>query len=422
LETSTQIPISQWIKVTKDNLDVVKNDSNYRRWEITDESLFNIDNKTIFRDCTHIEKVIVNCNNWPTSDDLEYVIPESMFENCDSLETIVFLTSQNIKFTRIAKKAFKKCEKLLFISFGNADFVSSFGYIRTIEEEAFWGCKKLLILPGMDLTVDVDIGDKSFYNCLSLSSIDINAPQEKNINLKIGKKAFYGCRSLAYLCFYNVCIEEIKESAFDSCYSLKRFDINDKSKICGIGKRAFSHCNSLTDLLLILSESDESNNISIGKEAFASCTKLKNVEIIINNNNANDETKEAVAKACTHTIIWGKSAFQPQAIHSSLETITIKINCDSSAHEALYFENSTFHSCSKLKNINIQFLKKEPVACDLWFREFSLYDCNSLLLGGKKVHELFNLGKKPENEPQLIQYYDEFTFSIKALESQTGKS
>lgn len=101
------------------------------------------------------------------------------------------------------------------------------------------------------------IGDRAFWLCKSLTSIDI-----PNSVTNIGNKAFRGCDSLKRINIPNS-VTNIGNMAFLSCKSLT--SINIPTSVTNIGEGAFAFCRSLTNI-------DIPNNVTnIGDKAFSTC-------------------------------------------------------------------------------------------------------------------------------------------------------
>ena len=99
--------------------------------------------------------------------------------------------------------------------------------VKVIGNNAFGGCK---------------IGDRAFYECSSLTSINI-----PNSVTNIGYRAFWSCKSLTSI---NIptSVTNIGDSAFEECSSLTNIDI--PNSVTNIGHGAFSGCDSLTKIII----------------------------------------------------------------------------------------------------------------------------------------------------------------------------
>ena len=99
--------------------------------------------------------------------------------------------------------------------------------VKVIGNNAFGGCK---------------IGNRAFYECSSLTSINI-----PNSVTNIGYRAFWSCKSLTSI---NIptSVTNIGDSAFEECSSLTNIDI--PNSVTNIGNGAFSRCDSLTKIII----------------------------------------------------------------------------------------------------------------------------------------------------------------------------
>ena len=86
------------------------------------------------------------------------------------------------------------------------------------------------------------IGDSAFYDCRSLTNINI--PDGVTT---IGGSAFYNCSSLTAVNIPDG-VTTIGDSAFYNCYSLANVNIPDS--VTTIGDSAFSGCSCLTDIVI----------------------------------------------------------------------------------------------------------------------------------------------------------------------------
>ena len=107
--------------------------------------------------------------------------------------------------------------------------------------------------------------DSAFYNCFSLSSINI--PDSVT---SIGTQAFYNCYSLLSIKIpYGV--TSIGDKTFYYCFSLSSINIPDS--VTSIGTQAFYYCSSLSSINI------PDSVTSIGAQAFQYCCSLSSINI-----------------------------------------------------------------------------------------------------------------------------------------------
>ena len=109
------------------------------------------------------------------------------------------------------------------------------------------------------------IGDKAFYRCPGLTSIEI-----PNSVTSIDKYAFYECTGLTSVTIPNR-VTSIGERAFYGCSGLTSFEI--PNSVTSIGVYAFYDCTGLTSVTI-------GNSVtSIGDCAFQGCSGLTSIDI-----------------------------------------------------------------------------------------------------------------------------------------------
>ena len=108
------------------------------------------------------------------------------------------------------------------------------------------------------------IGDDAFWQCSSLTSIEI-----PNSVTSIGEDAFSGCTSLTSITIPNS-VTSIGDGAFSGCDSLTSVVIGNS--VTSIGSDAFYHCDSLKSVTI-------GNSVtSIGNYAFYQCYYLTSIK------------------------------------------------------------------------------------------------------------------------------------------------
>lgn len=105
------------------------------------------------------------------------------------------------------------------------------------------------------------IGEKAFYSCTSLKTIDLYHVKA------IQNNAFYGCSSL--LSVNSPSLVEMGDYAFENCSSLSEIDME---KLTSVPGNAFYSCSSLKKINLPVAT-------TIDTYAFYSCSSLNNVSL-----------------------------------------------------------------------------------------------------------------------------------------------
>ena len=171
------------------------------------------------------------------------------------------------------------------------------------------------------------IGDKAFYGCTGLTSVDI-----PNSVTSIGKSAFYRCSALTSIVIPNG-VKTIESNAFRRCEGLTSVVIGNG--VTTIGDYAFESCSSLKDLYIEDGETtlalgyNASSSNKTGQGLFYDCP-LENVYI---GRNLSYETSKK----------YGYSPFYEKA---TLKSLTIGDNVTS-------IENKAFYGCSALTSLVI---------------------------------------------------------------------
>ena len=193
------------------------------------------------------------------------------FEGCSNLKTVTF--GENSQLTSIGNEVFYNCSSLTSIEIPNS--VKTIGVISAISNGAFEGCSNLKTVTFGENSQLTSIGNNVFYNCSSLTNIEI-----PNSVTSIGSGAFNGCSSLTsieipnsvtWLYFNNY----HHRGAFENCSSLTNVTFEENSQLTFIVEYTFSGCSSLTNVTF----GKDSQLTSIGDEVFYNCSSLTNIEI-----------------------------------------------------------------------------------------------------------------------------------------------
>lgn len=196
-----------------------------------------------FYNCTALTEITIPAN-------IE-IIPSCTFQNCRSLETIIFEKGSKLRLIGGG------CFGIPSSSFPNASAGGTIG--PCYYYGAFSGCTAL---KSIEIPASVEtIETSAFYNCESLETIVF----EKGAKLKtiVGghihygdgtednparswyRGAFNGCKSLSVIEF-PASLETIGSATFAECYSLKTVTFEKESKLKYLERHAFNSCHNLT--------------------------------------------------------------------------------------------------------------------------------------------------------------------------------
>lgn len=187
------------------------------------------------------------------------------FENCTSLTEMDFTGCTSSSFTTISAHVFDGCTAL--------ETVKLSSYIKTTGSYAFKNCTALT---GIDMPASFySLGTYTFQGCTALKEIDFSGCTSTSFTT-ISQYAFQDCASLETIKF-PAKLTTIDGSAFKGCSSLN--NVSFPSTLTKINGYAFQNCTSLEEVDLSRCTSSSLN--ALGSFAFAGCSSLKNV--VLNN-------------------------------------------------------------------------------------------------------------------------------------------
>ena len=252
---------------------------------------------------------------------------QGVFASCSSLENVTF--KANSKLLNIGNGTFYNCSSLTSIEIPNG--------VTSIESDAFYGCSSLTSVKIPNGVTS--IGSYAFYNCSSLTSIEIPIGVTD-----IGDNAFSGCSSLKSIEIPGG-MTVIRTYVFSGCSSLTSITIPDG--VTNIWSGAFSGCSSLNNVGF----GENSQLTSIGEGAFNRCGSLMYIEI----------------PSSVMTLEGGVNA--SGGVFANCGNLTKVIFEDSSQIKDI--GNYTFYGCSGLTSIEIP----ESVTS---IGDRAFYNCNNL--------------------------------------------
>ncbi len=283
-------------------------------------------------------------------------IGEKAFSACDGLE-IIMINSNNVKYKSEGNCIIEKDTNALIVGCKTSIIPD---YVTSIGDSAFYDCSSLTSIEIPNSVTSID--RYAFQSCRNLVSVEMSS----NIT-SVGASAFFGCNSLKYneydngrylgnndnpyLVFYSLkprysedpkitsCIISIKTKviAYGAFTGGDLTSIEIPSSVTHIGDYAFYQQTNLTKIVM------QSGVLSIGASAFIRCSNLTSVAI----------------PNSVKTI--GQHAFDEC---SALTTISIPSSVTSIGRWA-------FANCSSLKSITIP-----GSVTDIG--EYTFYKCSSL--------------------------------------------
>lgn len=201
--------------------------------------------RAAFYDCSSLRSVKLP--------DTLSVIDDYTFYRCRSLQ----LFNLPPMLTYIGRSAFYKCATASIVKDYDTDndilYIPS--DVQYIGDYAFYNCGYSEIAP---------IGDEEYYNVYGIDSIVIRGSVKY-----IGASAFYGFASLKSVSLGHT--EEIGEKAFYKCELLTSIDFGDSLK--NIGDKAFYKCTALKEVKL-----PDTVDV-IGNYAFYRCESLESIDL-----------------------------------------------------------------------------------------------------------------------------------------------
>ena len=212
-------------------------------------------------------------------------------------------TSYSTENNVLGYRAFYNCSSLTSIEIPSS--------VTSIGNNAFDGCSSLT---SVDISSSVtSIGEHAFYGCSKLTNIEIPSSVTS-----IGQFAFSSCSSLASVKIPSS-VTSISGYAFSNCSSLTSVVL--PSSVTWISWHTFENCSNLTSIVI------PSSVTSIGDYAFNGCSSLAGIEIPSSVTRIGDYT----FKGC-----------------SSLKSVEIPSGVTSIGYE-------TFEGCSSLASVEIPF-------------------------------------------------------------------
>ena len=221
---------------------------------------------------------------------------------------------------------------------------------KVIGDKAFYQCNSLI---SIQLPEGIDsVGDGIFYGCSSL--IFIQLPEGIS---SIGNEAFCECSSLESIQLPEG-ITSIGNSSFEGCSSLKSIRLPEE--ITSIGDEAFCGCNAIVSIQL------PKRINTIGKKVFKWCSSLSSIKLPKGITYVGDWAFSNCSSMVSINLPEGITTIEKGAFYgcSSLSSINLPVGITS-------IGKWTFYGCRTLSSIEL------PKGINS-IGEEAFYDCNSL--------------------------------------------
>ena len=221
--------------------------------------------------------------------------------------------------------------------------------LRVIPDLCFYQCKQL---ESINLPNSVTTIGKSAFSSSPLTSITL--PQNLTT---IDNYVFSGCNSLTTVTNSSNKLRSIGEKAFYECKNLTSIDL---PTVIFVGNSAFNSCHSLTSAKI-------PNATHLGASAFAACVSLNEIKLCDNLNRINNYTFYGNSDLTSIDIPSAVTAIEHNAFENcyTLENITGGENIDTIYDKTFYnctnliwqlpegistIKNSSFEGCKKFES------------------------------------------------------------------------
>ena len=278
------------------------------------------------------------------------------FQNCNSLETVIFKDSDTVTKT-IGDYAFNNCPTLTTVDFGNA--------VKSIGSYAFMIDKSLENIEFPDSLESIGNYAFSCYRYGTYGSYVANSLKSVKFGsgLKtIGQYAFYENQKLETIEFTGNSLTSIENNAFHDCLALKEVNLTGNNAV--IGSCAFYNDKALTSVTL------GSGVKTVKDNAFRFCSAMKEVTI------GNDV--ETIEYSAFHNA----TSLDKLVLGKNLKSVDSTAFSDYGDLTVYCYEDTYGHEYAKsMGNVDIKFIRDNYYVVDL---KASAVSSNSVTMSWKK--------------------------------------
>ena len=297
-------------------------------------------------------------------------IGANAFNGCNSLASVTFNSEPAIGAT-----AFVGCADSLAIT--TVD-----GGAMTFENGALYSGTTLVAYYGKATSLTVKDGTTALAANVFNGNTTLQSVTLPNTVAEIGDKAFYKCTALMTINLRNV--KTLGANAFEGCIGLAKESADVTGLYLGadmIGASAFKSCSALTEVAFF------GSNVNIGASAFESCTALNVVtgttRVAVLNGSAFKKSLQTgvIDLDMSNAEIRGNNVF---AEATGLKSVILKgMSTDANGASKKY--TYTFDKCTNLESVTVE--KAVTMLGDYSFR-----NCGKLDISGLKLSKLTEMG------------------------------
>ena len=356
------------------------------------------DMKAMFYNCKSLEEINLGGTTSSSAIDISY-----MLYNCNKLTSFII---KSIKIKEM-KYMFYNCNSLNKVNFNF--FIGSNEYINM--SYLFYNCKSLEEIEGDFKTFLISDTIKMFYNCNSLKSLNFN-PIKANQKINM-TKMFYNCENIDKIIFTfygssNYYFPNDLSYSFYNCVSLTSIELNyfKTDQVKEISYMMYN-CKKLTEFSHY---SNFSNSlITSMKGLFQNCESLITLDLS-RFYTSNVEIMWGMFKGCKSLTYLNLQKFRTSKV---IDMESMFEGCESLIFLSLinfntsnvHYMNKMFSGCTNLQSLYFNYISSESLGT----MHQMFYNCKNL-----KYLNLFSLTEKSQTFFEIFEgTSDNFTLCIK---------